>query len=127
VLGVGGTAGVRGESTSGHGLHGVGLAADRAAVLGAAINSATGVFGFSGQANPPASPVKTGVYGYAAQDGTACGVHGETTAGSGIKGIATDGNGVVGSSYSGASASSGRPARARASVATAAPATAPTA
>jgi hypothetical protein len=41
-------------------------------------------------------PAKTGVYGHAAQDGSARGVTGESTSGRGVNGIATSGTGVYG-------------------------------
>jgi hypothetical protein len=40
---------------------------------------------------PPASPAKTGIFGYADQDSLARGVTGQTTVGRGVNGVATTG------------------------------------
>jgi hypothetical protein len=111
VWGVYGTSntgiGAQGSSLLSHGLVGTSLAADKTAVYGRSDGDSTGVLGASG-ANP-ASPPKTGVFGFAAQDGNARGVTGQTTTGRGINGIATSGVGVFGEATTGyAIRSSGR-------------------
>ncbi len=93
--------GVTGLSSSGTGVYGQSYSGSRAAVLGKSNAGNTGLQGHSGTTDPPASPAKTGVYGYAAQDDSARGVTGETTAGRGVNGIATSGSGVVGHTDSG--------------------------
>jgi len=103
--------GITGSSSSGIGVvstsaSGTGVRSDTGsttypAVLGQSKGGNTGVFGYSGLiALTPDSPPRTGVYGYAAQDDTSCGVTGETTVGRGVNGIATSGIGVFGKSTS---------------------------
>ena len=70
--GNGTTSGVSGESSSAEGV----------GVLGRASGGASGVMGISGADPIAASPVKTGVYAYAGQDG-AVGVHGVAPLGRG--------------------------------------------
>jgi hypothetical protein len=103
VVGVSPGVGVEGTSTGSYGLVGNSAALDKAAVLARSGGNSTGVVGASypnGSTNPP-SPGKTGVYGYAAQDGNARGVTGQTTAGRGLNGVATSGVGVYGQATTG--------------------------
>ena len=96
--------GVFGNTAAGRGVYaasgtGIGLYAENAstigpAVLGRAVGNNTGVLGHTGLATP-ASPAKTGVYGYAAQDATSVGVRGESPSGFGIYGKTT-GTGFAG-------------------------------
>ena len=108
------TSGVRGESNSGFGVYGVSAssygvlgdssssygvcggssATDQPAIVAQSFGNSTGLLGYSGPTNPPAAPVKTGVYGYAVQDASSRGVTGRTTAGRGVYGYATSGIGV---------------------------------
>ena len=83
--------GILGSSANGAGVGAIGGSSTRGALEGRSNGNATGVFGFSGSGNGPAVRAKTGVYGYAAQDSSALGVTGETTAGHGVHGIATTG------------------------------------
>jgi hypothetical protein len=69
--------------------------------VGQSIGNNTGVFGFSGSAGLPATPVKTGVYGYAVQDEASRGVWGRSNAGRGVYGQASTGRGVDGQATSG--------------------------
>lgn len=89
--------GVYGSSGDLYGVHGWSDAVDEAAILGRSNGDSTGVFGYSGNrdapAAAPASPAKTGVYGYAVQDAGARGVYGRTAAGQGVRGYATTGTG----------------------------------
>lgn len=86
--------GLLGTTESGHGL----LATATGAGIGALgeSNSGTGVQGYSGTADRPAAPTRTGVFGYAADDPAARGVTGQTTFGRGVNGQATSGRGVHG-------------------------------
>jgi len=86
--------GVRAASDTGTGMYGSTGSTVYAAIVGRAAGSNTGVMGHSG-VNPPAHPAKTGVFGYAAQDGAAVGVRGESPAGFGIYGKTT-GTGFAG-------------------------------
>ena len=107
VFGVGvdgfspGGTGVTGHSPLGIGVSGFSESSTWPAVLSISFGDNTGVQGYSGSGIAPASPAKTGVYGYAAQDGSAHGVTGETTAGRGVNGIATSGTGVFGTGSTG--------------------------
>ena len=124
VVGYSGSAGgVYGESDSGYGLRGYSLssigvwgysdsscgvygesrAVDQAATVGRSKANASGLLGYSGGLfdSLPAAPAKTGVYGYAAQDGSSRGVTGQTKAGRGVNGVATSGRGVNGYSSTG--------------------------
>lgn len=115
VYGQGATTGigVRGDSGSGTGVYGHSLSGSavigdsysttKVGVLGRSRADRTGVFGFSGPNNvtPPAAPAKTGVYGYAAQDDTARGVHGRSPTGSGVAGDSDSGAGTLGTSGTG--------------------------
>jgi hypothetical protein len=56
-------------------------AASSPAILGQAAGGSTAIQGYSGSGGPPAATAKTGVYGYAAQDSTSRGVHGESPTG----------------------------------------------
>jgi hypothetical protein len=110
--GSGSGAGVFGFSQSGDGVRGIGnfnigvsgftYATGQPAVLGQALGDNSGVLGFSGSGEPPGSPAKTGVYGYAAQDSSAVGVSGKSTEGTGVWGLSTSGIAVRGASSSGA-------------------------
>jgi hypothetical protein len=118
-IGVSGAAGVSGStnecygvrgstnSTGGFGVFGASYAGsgNRAGVCGYSNSltgsgvlgrgAATGVYGYSGEyGTQPAAPAKTGVCGYAVQDGGAMGVYGKSTAGRGVQGVATTGFGV---------------------------------
>jgi hypothetical protein len=53
------------------------------AVIGRSAGDNTGLQGYSGSAVAPASPAKTGVYGYAAQDAGSVGVRGTAPSGRG--------------------------------------------
>ena len=92
----------RGPGVFGHagdlwGVFGSSHSIEEAAVFGGGYGSSTGVQGYSGPAaGAPPSPPKTGIHGYAAQDATARGVHGQTTIGRGVFGEATSGLGVRG-------------------------------
>jgi hypothetical protein len=81
--------GVLGRSTAGVGVQGEAVedAGNNPGIWG------TGVVGLSGP-GPAAAQAKTGVYGYAAQDGNAVGVSGESVDGTGVKGMSTSGTGV---------------------------------
>lgn len=87
-VGVTGTSesstGVYGGSTAGTGVWGATGSQTAPGVIGWA--AGTGVFGASGGTNtlPDTPPVKTGVYGYAAQDASANGVYGRSTTGTGV-------------------------------------------
>ena len=72
------------------GLRGYGGTLAHAGVQGWGSVDATGVHGLSG-AGSFEPPLKTGVYGYAAQDSSAKGVYGESPAGHGIHGKSTGG------------------------------------
>jgi hypothetical protein len=76
--------GVVGSSSSGPGMLGASGSQTEPGVIG--WSAASGVFGASGGsvALPTTPPVKTGVFGYAAQDATATGVHGRSTVGTGV-------------------------------------------
>jgi hypothetical protein len=84
------------------GVFGSSHSIDEAAVFGGGYGSSTGVQGYSGpEAAAPPSPPRTGVYGYAVQDATARGVHGQTAIGRGVFGKATSGLGVRGCATTG--------------------------
>jgi hypothetical protein len=121
-----GVYGTANAATGGVGVLGEGLADGGVGVLGAgetygvwgagagtgvfgSTGSGTGVIGYSqpvpmGTAPQPSTPASTGVYGYAAQDGTASGVLGESTVGRGVHGGATTGTGVSGLATTGTAA-----------------------
>jgi hypothetical protein len=82
--------GVWGESPVGIGVRGVSSSTNQPAILGQSLGSRTGVQGVSG-GSLPFPKQKTGVYGYAAQDSTAVGVWGETSAGMAVRGTAVSG------------------------------------
>jgi hypothetical protein len=92
---------VQADSTSGYGVFSDSGSATLPAAVGRSLSNNTGVQGYSGTDSPPASPAKTGVYGYADQDAGARGVTGESTSGRGVNGIATSGTGVRGASTTG--------------------------
>jgi hypothetical protein len=84
--GVGGTAGVYGQSYD----------PGTAAAIGHSAGNSTGVLGFSGPSMglgfaPPAPKAKTGVFGHAAQDGGSRGVWGNSPAGHGVHGSSDSG------------------------------------
>jgi hypothetical protein len=83
--------GVVGASDSNVGVYGISGSTGFAAVIGRSDGNGTGVEGYSGFSPAPAGPAKTGVYGYAVQDGSSKGVWGRTTAGHAIHGTATSG------------------------------------
>jgi hypothetical protein len=85
--------GVMGTSVGGSGVYGVNSSATIPAILGRSAANNTGVFGCSGSV--PASPAKTGVFGYASQDSASVGVRGESPAGIGVYGKTT-GTGFAG-------------------------------
>jgi hypothetical protein len=73
----------------GTGVMGRSAAADKRGVLGWATNNSTGVQGFSNgglEGELPVARAKTGVYGYAGQDGSSVGVFGGSASGYGIYG-----------------------------------------
>lgn len=63
-------------------------------------NTMTGVLAVSGNGNPPVR-TKTGVHGFADQDGTSRGVIGESPAGQGVRGETTTGAALYGTADSG--------------------------
>jgi hypothetical protein len=73
----------------------------KSAVEAKSFGNGTAVLGFSGAGDPPAAPAKTGIYGYAAQDGSARGVVGESVDGIGVSGTSNSATGVYGGSDSG--------------------------
>jgi len=89
--------GVVGSSTSSYGVFA--SSHTGAAVYGNSLTN-TGVQGYSGFQSVPV-PAKTGVHGYADQDGSAIGVNGQTTLGHGVFGVATTGIGVHGKADTG--------------------------
>lgn len=93
--------GVIARSDKAAGLFATSYSTNWSAAAGWSRSDRTGVFGYSGASSIPASPAKTGVYGYAAQDANARGVHGQTTAGYGLNGVATTGQGVHGEATTG--------------------------
>lgn len=103
VQGSGDDAGILGTSTVGHALRGEGSSTDHPAILGWSTSALTGIQGYSAPAatEPGTPPAKTGVYGYAAQDGTARGVYGQSTAGRGLEGRAISGFGVLATATTG--------------------------
>jgi hypothetical protein len=83
---------VIGTSVSGYGVFGTSTSSSKPATVGHSEGNSTGLLGFSsGPAMILAALAKTGVYGYAAQDATAVGVKGESTAGTGVLATATTG------------------------------------
>jgi hypothetical protein len=82
--------GVVGTSTSYIGVFGR-SDASQPATVGKSTGNSTGVQGYSGTSALPAAKAKTGVHGYAAQDGGSRGVTGESPAGIGVYGITTSG------------------------------------
>lgn len=86
LYGTSGTgAGIYGQSTAGPGILGASGSQSQPGVIG--WSGATGVFGASGGSSglPATPPVKTGVFGFAAQDSAAVGVHGRSTVGTGVR------------------------------------------
>ena len=76
--------GVEGESSSSIGVRGYSGSTTQAAIVGwsgGGAGQATGVLGFSGTVGAPTAKAKTGVYGYANQDGKAKGIVGESSKG----------------------------------------------
>lgn len=74
--------GVFGGSGSGTGVKGSTGSSSEAAVVGQSTGDSAGVFGISGTGSPSAV-AKTGIYGYASQDGASVGVRGASTTGRG--------------------------------------------
>ena len=87
--------GVLGTSHSFIGVAGTSYASTSPAIQGNASGHSSGVVGVSGFNAPPA-PAKTGVYGYANQDGEANGVIGESVLGIGVRGVSADAIGSLG-------------------------------
>jgi len=85
------TGGVSGQADSPQGV----------GIWGWASANGSGAMGISGTDTTTAAPANTGVWGWAAQDATARGVHGQTTAGQGVRGEATSGVGVYATSTTG--------------------------
>jgi hypothetical protein len=85
--------GVHGFSSGSIGVRGVSNASNQPATVGWARGNSTGILGYSnnGPGDLPTARIKTGVYGYAAQDSTARGVWGESPAGHGIHGKSASG------------------------------------
>jgi hypothetical protein len=77
--------GVYGFSGSNVGVYAYSGATNQPASLGSSAGNSTGVQGYSGSGSSPAK-AKTGVYGYATQDGTAKGVWGNSPNGRGVQG-----------------------------------------
>jgi hypothetical protein len=100
AIGVSGTSptgtGVSGASGSAIGVAAFSNATAKPAGRGWSAGESTGLQGHSGSDSPPAAPAKTGVFGYAAQDADARGVHGQSASGRGVYGQATTGHGVRG-------------------------------
>lgn len=95
--------GMIGTSTSSVGVIGGSAATDQPGLYGQSTGNNTGVVGISGTgffSLPSPTPARTGVYGFVAQDATAVGVKGESTAGTGTVGLSATGPGVLGSSTS---------------------------
>jgi hypothetical protein len=82
---------IHAESDSDVAVYGYSGAGAPEGILGASVDG-TGMYGASGLVVAP--PVKTGVFGYATQDASAVGVHGESVDGIGLLGLAT-GTGVA--------------------------------
>ena len=97
-------AGVAGVSLSLVGVVGRSASAEWPAIVGQSYGDNTGLLGYSGSATITAAPAKTGVYGYAAQDGGSRGVWRRANAGRGVYGQATSGYGVYGTAASGTAA-----------------------
>jgi len=91
--------GVYATSNSGVAVGGHNSASDKPAVQGWA-TLGTGVIGAAGPGIPIAK-AKTGVFGYAVQDGASRGVFGRANAGHGVHGQATGGVGVYGAATKG--------------------------
>lgn len=83
--------GMYGTSGSSYAVYGKTNSGVVAATVGHGAGNSTGVQGYSGSAALVPPKPKTGVYGYADQDGSARGVIGATTSGHGVHGIATSG------------------------------------
>ena len=105
VYGSAGTGtGVRGVSTSGIGVRSSSASSVQPALSAQSSGHNTAVFGFSGTSGllpPPATPARTGVYGYAVQDASSKGVYGRSGAGLGVYGQASSGSGLRGYATSG--------------------------
>jgi hypothetical protein len=91
--------GVYGTSSSSVGVVGQSGASNQPATAGWNTNDSVGVEGYSGAGSGlPAPHTKTGVFGYADQDGTSRGVWGESPAGVGVHGESGTNVGVYGHS-----------------------------
>lgn len=94
--------GVYGQSTSYLGVYGTSMSPDWPAILARSAGDSTALMGHSASAGAiPTRPQKTGVFGYAIQDGSSRGVFGRSKAGQGVRGQATSGVGVYGKATSG--------------------------
>jgi hypothetical protein len=85
VEGYSSAVGVYGDSDSGTGVYGSSSGTSQPAVLGRSLGNSTAVQGYSGSSAPVAQ-AKTGVHGYADQDSSAVGVHGQSPTGDGTVG-----------------------------------------
>jgi hypothetical protein len=75
--------GVSGTSPSGYGIYGSSGSDTLPALLAVSYGDNTGLQGYSGQNNPPASPARTGVFGSADQGASSVGVRGRSPTGRG--------------------------------------------
>jgi hypothetical protein len=82
AISVSGT-GVSGTSPSGYGIYGSSGSDTLPALLAVSYRDNTGLQGYSGQNNPPASPARTGVFGSADQGASSVGIRGTSPAGRG--------------------------------------------
>jgi hypothetical protein len=76
-------AGLGAFSATGYGVFSTSDSTSKPAVVGQSSGNNTALLGYSGTAALPASPAKTGVFGYAGQDAGAVGVRGTSPAGRG--------------------------------------------
>lgn len=88
------------SSDPGFGVWGSSSASDQPEVVALLYGGNTGLLGVSGTVLP-ATPAKTGVYGYAVQDSGSRGLWGRANAGLGVYGHATSGRGIRGTAGSG--------------------------
>jgi hypothetical protein len=88
------------SSDSGLGVWGSSSASDKPEVVALSYGGNTGLLLVSGTVLP-ATPAKTGVYGYAVQDSGSRGLWGRANAGLGVYGHATSGRGIRGTAGSG--------------------------
>jgi hypothetical protein len=95
------SVGTYGESSTGTGVFGLSHSTVRPAIHGASLGDFVGVYGRSGNANPPPAINKIGVFGQADQDVNSTGVFGLSSSGRGVIGSSTSATGVGGTSGSG--------------------------